>query len=91
MLPSFPSAEAQKNYNPQEAMDAIRVLRPKVVFPTQYLTSNADASSCDLVTLEEFLTLARAEELNIGTVRGNQTTIRPQDLPQRGTLIRVFS
>ncbi|AFZ46093.1 hypothetical protein Cyast_0110 [Cyanobacterium stanieri PCC 7202] len=86
----IPIGGGPKNYNPQEAMDAIRALQPKVVFPTQYLTNNADPNSCDLVPLEEFLTLARAEELNINTISGNQTTIRPQDLPQRGTLIRVF-
>lgn len=87
----IPIGGGPKNYNPQEAMDAIRALQPKVVFPTQYLTNNADPNSCDLAPLDEFLTLARAEELNIRTIQGNQTTIRPQDLPQRGTLIRVFS
>ena len=87
----IPVGGGAKNYDPQEAMAAINVLQPKIVIPTQYLTSNADTSSCDLVPVEEFLTLARAEGLSVGNISGNRTNIRPQDLPPRGTLIRVFS
>ncbi len=87
----IPVGGGPKNYNPQEAINAIKVLQPKIMIPTQYLTSKADSSSCDLVALDQFLTLAKEEDLSIGVIQGNQTTIKPQDLPPRGTLIRVFS
>lgn len=87
----IPVGGGAKNYNAQEAMDAIRVLNPKMIIPTQYLTPQADSSSCDLVAVQEFLNLAQAQGMNIRTLSTNQITVKPQDLQQQGTLVRVFS
>ncbi|MBD2395297.1 MBL fold metallo-hydrolase [Cyanobacterium aponinum UTEX 3221] len=87
-----PVGGSAKAYNAQEAIAAIKALNPKVVFPTQYLTDAAEPGKCDLTRVDEFLELAKQEEdMGIKIIKGNQTTIKPQDLPPKGTLIRVFS
>ncbi|MGK7950085.1 MAG: MBL fold metallo-hydrolase [Xenococcaceae cyanobacterium] len=83
-----PVGGGAKAYNPQEALQAIDVLKPKLVIPTQYLTAAADRSSCDLVSVDEFLALT--QDMNIRRLDSDAITIRPQDLEQEGTLIRVF-
>lgn len=84
-----PVGGGAKAYNPEEALGAIEVLKPKVVIPTQYLTAAADQSSCDLVSVDEFLALT--QDMDIRRLDNDVTTIRPGDLPEEGTLIRVFN
>lgn len=86
-----PVGGSAKAYNAQEAIAAIKTLNPRVVFPTQYLTDRAETGNCDLARVDEFLELVKQEEnMGIRILEGNQTTIRPQDLPSGGTLVRVF-
>jgi L-ascorbate metabolism protein UlaG (beta-lactamase superfamily) len=85
----LPVGGGVKTYNPQEAKDAIEVLQPKVVIPTQYLTAAADQSTCDLVSVDEFLALA--EGMEVRKLDSNVISFKPTDLPQGGTLIRVLS
>jgi len=87
----IPIGGTAKTYNPQEAMEAIKILNPKIMIPTQYLTTGADKGKCELVGVEEFLKLAKEAEMNVQTLSGNKLTIKPQDLPPKGTLIRVFN
>ncbi len=86
----IPVGGGPKNYNAKEAIEAIKFLNPKVVFPTQYLTAAADKDNCNLDTVDSFLALAKQEGMVVGFIKGNRTTIRPKDLPPKGTLIRVF-
>ncbi|HIK38239.1 MAG: MBL fold metallo-hydrolase [Geminocystis sp.] len=86
----IPVGGTAKTYNAKEAIEAIKILTPKVVFPTQYLTAAADKNNCNLEPVDSFLALAKQEGMAIGFIKGNRTTIRPKDLPQKGTLIRVF-
>lgn len=87
-----PVGGTAKTYNAQEAIAAIKALNPRVAFPTQYLTDKAEAEKCELAKVDEFLELAKKEQnMGIKIIQGNQTTIKPQDLPPKGTLIRVFS
>ena len=83
-----PVGGGPKAYNPEEAVKAIEVLKPKVIIPTQYLTSAADPSTCDLAPVDEFLALTK--DMDIRKLDSNAITIRPRDLPEEGTLIRVF-
>jgi L-ascorbate metabolism protein UlaG (beta-lactamase superfamily) len=77
-----------KAYNPQEAKSAIEVLKPRVVIPTQYLTSAADKQKCDLTSVDDFLALSTDWEIKKLTT--NSIAIKPTDLPETGTLIRVL-
>ncbi len=84
----IPVGGGAKSYNPQEAKDAIDVLKPRVVIPTQYLTDAADKEACDLVGVDEFLALASGMEIK--KLNTNRIAIKPSDLPSEGTLIRVL-
>ena len=84
----IPVGGGAKNYNPQEAQQAIASLKPKVVIPTQYLTEAADPDDCDLEVLDNFLNLVRGMEIK--KLDSDRITIRPQDLPQDRTIVRVL-
>jgi L-ascorbate metabolism protein UlaG (beta-lactamase superfamily) len=88
-LALVPVGGGPKAYNPQEALQAIETLKPKIVIPTQYLTSGADKSACDLVPVSDFLQLAKG--MNIRQIGDNKLRIARRDLPKEGTLIRVLS
>ncbi|MBR8829243.1 MAG: MBL fold metallo-hydrolase [Gomphosphaeria aponina SAG 52.96 = DSM 107014] len=85
----IPTGGGPKAYNPQEALQAMQSLKPRVIIPTQYLTAAADKSACELVGVDEFLQLA--EGMSIKVLDTNKITIRPVDLPEEGTVIRVLS
>ncbi len=85
----IPVGGGAKSYNPQEAKEAINVLKPRVVIPTQYRTKAADENACDLVAVDEFLKLASG--MGIKRLNTNKIAIRPSDLPSEGTLIRVLN
>ena len=85
----LPVGGGAKAYNPEEALQAIEVLKPKVVIPTQYLTEAADRSTCSLAPVDDFLALTK--DMNIRKLNSDAITIRRKDLSQEGTLIRVFN
>ncbi|GBL10534.1 hypothetical protein MSj_02026 [Microcystis aeruginosa Sj] len=87
-LAFIPVGGGPKNYNPQEAKQAIEVLQPRIAVPTQYFTSAADKNACELVSVDEFLKLVK--DKNIRLIGDNKLRIRAADLPKKGTLIRVF-
>lgn len=87
----IPVGGTAKTYNPQEAIEAIKMLNPKIMIPTQYLTEAADENDCELTGVDEFLNLAKEEEMNIKVLSGNRLTVKSQNLPPKGTLIRVFN
>jgi L-ascorbate metabolism protein UlaG (beta-lactamase superfamily) len=78
-----------KAYNPQEAKEAVATLKPKVVIPTQYLTAAADKTTCDLVPVDEFLTLTK--EMTASKLNTDIIAIKPPDLPPEGPVIRVLN
>lgn len=87
----IPVGGSAKAYNPEEALGAMESLNPKMMIPTQYLTSAADLDNCDLVEVDQFLQLAEAKEMNIKRLNTNQMILNSKDLPKEGTLIRVFN
>ena len=89
-LALIPVGGSAKAYNPEEAFAAMEALNPKVMVPTQYLTQAADKDNCDLVGVDQFLELAKAGEMNINRLKTNKITLKRQNLPKKGTLIRVF-
>ena len=85
----IPVGGGAKAYNPAEAKKAVDTLKPKVVIPTHYLTDTADEENCDLVAVDEFLALARGMEIKKLNV--NRIAIKPSDLPQDKTVIRILN
>ncbi len=83
----IPVGGGPKAYNPQEAKQAIQVLNPKIVIPTQYRTQAADAK-CNISPLDNFLTLVQGMTVR----RGNSDTITVNsgNLPENGA-IQVLS
>ena len=86
-----PIGGSPKSYNAQEAIAAIKTLKPKIVIPTQYLTEAAQEDQCELNKVEDFIQLAQMEEFGVKKIGGNSLRIRPQDLPKEGTAIRVLN
>lgn len=80
----------KKGYQPQQAINIIKELRPKIVFPTHYKTSAAN-ESCPLVNLDEFLNLATQNNISHQKINSNSLSISKSNLPSQGTMIRVLS
>ena len=87
----IPVGGSAKAYNPEEAFDAMMSLKPRVMIPTQYSTKAADQDNCDLVGVDQFLNLAKTEDMNVRMINSNKFSLRNRDLPKKGTLIRVFN
>lgn len=86
----IPVGGGPKAYNAEEAIEAIKILNPKIMIPTQYLTNATEAEKCDLEGVQKFVDLAKEAEMEVRIIQGNRVTVKPQDLPPKGTLIRVF-
>ncbi|MFP4124508.1 MBL fold metallo-hydrolase [Coleofasciculus sp.] len=81
-----------KAYNPREAKDAIAVLNPKMVIPTHFRTQAAD-ETCQgdygIEPVDEFLTVM--EGMPVSRVNRDTLMLKPSDLPQNGSMIKVLS
>lgn len=85
----IPVGGGPKAYTPQEAQQAIQALNPKLVIPTHYLTQAADTAACDIVALDEFLTLM--DGIPVRRADNDTLTVNPADLPENGSAIQVLS
>jgi hypothetical protein len=59
------------------------------VIPTQYRTQAADAASCDIRPLDEFLVLMNG--VPVRQSNSDKININSADLPQSGSAIQVLS
>lgn len=84
----IPVGGGPKAYGPEAARDAIAALNPRIVVPTQYYTSAADARSCDLEGVEAFTNLMSGA-FSVQRV-GNVVNLGPSDLTN-DKRIKVFS
>lgn len=84
----LPVGGGAKSYTASEARDAIQVLNPKIIIPTQYRTQAADANACDIQPIDEFLSLMQGTPVSR---RGNSLALRAADLPTSGARIEVMS
>ncbi len=84
----IPVGGSAKAYNAQEAKQVLEVLNPKLVIPTHYRTQAADAATCDISPVDDFLTLMQG----ITVRRSNSDTviINSGKLPE-STAIQVLS
>ncbi|XGB41014.1 MAG: MBL fold metallo-hydrolase [Nodosilinea sp. LVE1205-7] len=83
----IPVGGGDKAYTPTEAVQAIQLLRPKLVIPTHYLTAAA-ADSCTLKPLDQFLGLMKGTP--VSRASGSSLSLRPADLPAQGMRIQVY-
>jgi L-ascorbate metabolism protein UlaG (beta-lactamase superfamily) len=83
----IPVGGGVKAYDAEEAKQAIQTLNPKVIIPTHYRTAAAD-DSCDLAGVDKFVNLMQG--MNIKQLNSDTIRIRPRDLPQNNSVIRVL-
>ncbi|MBE9199487.1 MULTISPECIES: MBL fold metallo-hydrolase [unclassified Nodularia (in: cyanobacteria)] len=80
----IPVGGSDKAYNAQEAMQATRVLNPKLVIPTHYRTQAADAAKCDISPVDEFLGLMQGMTVRRGNT--DTITVSSSNLPQNSEI-----
>jgi L-ascorbate metabolism protein UlaG (beta-lactamase superfamily) len=85
----LPVGGGPKAYTPEEAAQAMRAIKPKVVIPTHYLTQAADTVNCDVAPVEEFLSLV--SEVPVRQVGADAITLSTADIPAGGPTILVFN
>ncbi|MBD2547519.1 MBL fold metallo-hydrolase [Planktothricoides sp. FACHB-1370] len=83
-----PVGGGSKVYDAEEAKAAIALLNPKVVIPTQYRTAAADANLCDLVALDQFLSVMK--DTPVEEVNGDAIALQANQLPETGPVIKVL-
>ena len=84
----IPVGGGMKAYNPQEARQTVKILNPKMVVPTHYLTNASNKENCDLASVDEFLTLV--QDMEIAQVGSDRLTFTKSDLNRDNTLVRVL-
>ena len=88
-LALIPVGGGPKTYTPEEAKQAMMILNPRIMIPTQYQTVASDKKTCDLAPVKNFLDLV--EGMNLSFIKGNEMVLSRNNLPKSGTLIRVFN
>ena len=84
-----PVGGGMKAYNPTEAKEAIDILNSKMIIPTHYRTDASSADNCDLVPVDEFLTLVG--DMEVAKVDSDRLTVTKADLNRDKTLVRVLN
>lgn len=84
----IPVGNGPKAYGPQEAQQAIQTLNPRIIIPTHFRTQAADTAACDIVPLDEFLTLMEGTPVDRN---GDSMTLSQASLPESGSRIEVMS
>ncbi|AFZ16668.1 MBL fold metallo-hydrolase [Allocoleopsis franciscana] len=85
----IPVGGGPKAYNPEEAKQAISALNPKMVIPTHYRTQAADSSNCEIVAVDEFLTLM--DGMTVRRTNSNAIALKSSDLPENRSVIQLLS
>lgn len=85
----IPVGGGPKAYTAQEARQALQVLNPRVVIPTQYRTQAADPNACDIQPLDEFLAVMQGAGINRRTT--DSLSLTRADLPADGLRVEVLS
>lgn len=88
-LAFVPVGGGPKAYNSEEAKQAVNTLNPKIIIPTHFRTQAADSSTCDIASVDEFLTLM--DGMTVQRLNSDSLTIKSSDLPDSGSVIKVLS
>ncbi|MDH6057276.1 MBL fold metallo-hydrolase [Umezakia ovalisporum] len=84
----IPVGGSAKAYNAQEAKQAAEVLNPKLIIPTHYRTQAADAAICNILPVDEFLTLMQG--IKVRRSSSDSIIINSRNLPENSE-IQLFS
>lgn len=80
----LPVGNGPKAFTPEEAQAAIQTLNPRLVIPTQYRTEAADANTCDILPIDNFLSLMQGTPIEQA---GSDTiSVSPGSLPEAATI-----
>ena len=79
----LPVGGGAKAFTPEEAKAAIQDLNPKLVIPTQYRTQAADTNACDIVPIDNFLSLMQGTAVNRA---GSSLSVSASSLPSATTI-----
>ena len=82
-----PVGGGAKAYNPEEAVETVRSLNPKVVIPTHYRTAAA-GEACDIVGVDDFIALMSDSPVTQGD---NFLSVDASSLPSSGMRVEVLS
>ncbi|MGB3135339.1 MAG: MBL fold metallo-hydrolase [Nodosilinea sp.] len=82
-----PVGGGPKAYTAAEAVQAVQVLKPKIVIPTHYLADVA-GEGCELDPVDDFLALMQGTPVTRAS--SGSLGIRPGDLPSQGMRIQVY-
>jgi len=85
----LPVGSGPKAYNPQEALEAIKTLNPKLVVPTHYRTKAASKDACDILPVDEFLTLMAGTPVR--RAASDEINLKAADLPAEGMAIQLLT
>lgn len=85
----IPVGGGPKAYTPAEAVQALQVLNPKLIVPTQYRTQAADAAKCDIVPVDDFLTLLNGKQVQ--RVGSDTLNLKASDLSGKDMAVAVMS
>jgi L-ascorbate metabolism protein UlaG (beta-lactamase superfamily) len=86
----IPVGGGPKAYNAQAAKDAIAILKPKLIIPTQYRTQASDPNNCDISPVDEFLTSMKENNFKVINNKSDFIVLSPNKLPE-STEIQVLS
>ncbi|MGL5082913.1 MAG: MBL fold metallo-hydrolase [Microcoleaceae cyanobacterium] len=85
-----PVGGGPKSYTPEEAKQAISILKPKVIVPTHYKTAASDPKTCDLAPLDDFLSVMQGTPVQ--PVGKDTLVLNRNQLPDgEKPVIQVFS
>ena len=84
----LPVGNSPKAFTPEEAQAAIQTLNPRLVIPTHYRTQAADEATCDILPIDNFLSLMQGTPIE--QVGSDTITVSSGNLPETPT-IQVLS
>jgi L-ascorbate metabolism protein UlaG (beta-lactamase superfamily) len=84
----IPVGGTDETYTPVEAKAAIALLQPRLVIPTHYKTAAADAETCTLQPVSDFLTTMAGASIRQGGVK--TLSLSAGSLPTKGPVIQVM-
>ncbi|MEM7724757.1 MAG: MBL fold metallo-hydrolase [Cyanobacteria bacterium P01_A01_bin.45] len=83
-----PVGGSEKAYNAQEAKQAVDTVNARIVVPTHYRTQAADENACDIVPVDDFLSLMQG--VKVTKLGSDGFTVNSGNLPQN-TEVKVLS
>lgn len=77
-----------KAYNAQEAAQAVKILKPKMVIPTYYQVATTPQENCGLAPVDNFLSLLT--DMEVAQVGSDRFQVKKSYLTSDKTLVRVL-